>query len=161
MRYDSNGNPIIDTLGIDPSNLGAVNTRSNLAQGYDNAAPKSAVYSGGVAPAGTDVSGTNNAAGYLNPYTEYSNQEGLFGLTNGYWNNIGQASGLAGTAYNLYDSILGNKAQMFDTQMKAMKQNMANVKEDRAAHKTFQNNIGSGFNSAMGSGLAANSIKVG
>jgi hypothetical protein len=98
---------------------------------------------------------------YVDPLTLNNNQTGLFGLTNGYWNNIGQASGLAGTAYNLYDSILGNKAQMFDTQMKAMKQNMANVKEDRVAHKTFQNNIGSGFNSAMGSGLAANSIKVG
>ena len=94
-----------------------------------------------------------------NPLTLNNNQKGLFGLTNGYWNNIEKASGLAGTVYELYDSTLGNKAQMFDTQMKAMKQNMANVKEDRAAHKTFQNNIGSGFNQAMGSGLAANAVK--
>lgn len=159
MRYDSNGNPIIDELGIDPSNLGEINTRTNLAKSYENTAPKSVVYSGGIAPAGTDVSDTKKTTEYLNPYTEYSNQEGLFGLTNGYWNNIGQASGLAGTAYNLYDNILGNKAQMFDTQMKAMKQNMANVKEDRAAHKAFQNNLGSGFNQAMGSGLAASVVK--
>lgn len=99
--------------------------------------------------------------GYVDPYTLNNNQVGLFGLTNGYWNNIGQAAGLAGTAYNLYDNMLGNKAQMYKLQKSAMQQNMANIAEDRAAHKAFQGNIGSGFNQAMGSGLAANAAKVG
>lgn len=88
-------------------------------------------------------------------YYKYMNDEGLFGLKNGTWNNLGQAAGLAGTAYGLYDSLLGDKHDMFKTQMSALKQNMANVAEDRANHKAFQSNFGGGFNSAFGKGLAA------
>ena len=40
--------------------------------------------------------------------------------------------------------------------MGALKQNMANIKEDRANHQTYVKNIGGGFNSAFGNGLAAN-----
>lgn len=43
----------------------------------------------------------------------YNNAEGLFGFTNGTWNNLGQATGLLGTGYGLYDSLLGNKSKLF------------------------------------------------
>ena len=117
-------------------------------------------------PDGTLVTGdpiqsmASGTYGYKNPYLELNNQAGLFGMTNGTWNNLGQAAGLAGTAYNLYDSILGNKAQMYKTQMAGMKQNMANIAEDRAAHKAFQGNFGGGINSAFGSGLAGSAVRV-
>lgn len=96
----------------------------------------------------------------VNPLIENNNQVGLLGFTNGEWNNASQAAGLAGTAYNLYDNILGNKAQMYKTQMSAMRQNMANIAEDRANHAKFQGNFGGGFNSAFGSGLASTAVRV-
>lgn len=159
-QYDSEGNLIIPTLGISTSNLGSINTRTNLSQGYDNVSPKSTVYAGGVAPVGTDTSSASGVPTYLNPYTEYGNTEGLFGLTNNTWNNLGQAAGLAGTAYSLYDNILGNKAEMYKLQKSAMKQNMANIAEDRANHQKFVGNFGGAFNTAFkpaaaNSGLAA------
>lgn len=99
----------------------------------------------------------------VNPYTEYSNQIGLLGQTNGWWNNMGQAAGLAGTGIGIWNDTIGPKAQLYKTQMAAMKQNMANVKEDRANHQTYVANIGGGFNSAFkpGSGLAASASRVG
>ena len=96
----------------------------------------------------------------INSYTEYANSPGMFGLSNGAWNNMGQLSGLAGTAFNVYDNLFGNKADMYKTQMSAMKQNMANIAEDRANRKAFVGNIGNGFNKALGSGLAASGSTV-
>lgn len=114
---------------------------------------------------GSVVSSSMDAStsGYVNPMIEYGNQSGLFGLNNSTWNNMGQAAGLAGTTFNVYDNLWGNKADMYKTQMAAMKQNMANVKEDRANHQTYVANIGGGFNSAFkpGSGLAASASRVG
>lgn len=100
-----------------------------------------------------------NSTGHINPMIEYGNQTGLGGLTNSTWNNMGQAAGLAGTAFNVYDNLWGNKADMYKTQMNAMKQNMANIAEDRANHKAFVGNFGSGVNSALGGGLAASAVK--
>ena len=99
----------------------------------------------------------------VNPYTEYSNQIGLLGQTNGWWNNMGQAAGLAGTGIGIWNDTIGPKAQLYKTQMSAMKQNMANVAADRAKHQTYVANIGGGFNSAFkpGSGLAASAPRVG
>lgn len=111
---------------------------------------------------GSVVSSSMDAStpGYVNPMIEYGNQSGLFGLNNSTWNNAGQAAGLAGTAFNVYDNLWGNKADMYKTQMNAMKQNMANIAEDRANRKAFVGNFGSGVNSALGSGLAASAVKV-
>lgn len=95
-----------------------------------------------------------------NSYIDYSNAPGMFGLNNGQWNNLGQLSGLAGTAFNVYDNLWGNKADMYKTQMAAMKQNMANIAEDRANRKAFVGNFGSGVNSALGGGLAASAVKI-
>lgn len=99
----------------------------------------------------------------VNPYTEYSNQIGLLGQTNGWWNNMGQAAGLAGTGIGIWNDTIGPKSQLFKTQMAAMKQNMANVAADKANHQTYVANIGGGFNSAFkpGSGLAASAPRVG
>ena len=108
---------------------------------------------------GGTVNGITSTA-FKNPYLEYNSAPGLLGFTNGEWNNASQAAGLAGTTYNLYDNILGNKAQMYKTQMSAMKQNMANIAEDRANHAKFQGNFGGGFNSAFGSGLASTAVRV-
>lgn len=107
-----------------------------------------------AAPANKTIPGSDSI---LNEgsYYRYMKEPGLFGLENGTWNNLGQAAGLAGTVYGLYDGLLGDKHDMFKTQMKALKQNMANIAEDRAAHRTFQNNFGGGINSAFKGGLAA------
>lgn len=63
----------------------------------------------------------------------YLDKEGLFGVTQGTWGNLGQAAGLAGTAYGLYDSIWGNKADLF-------KEQLGMLKEQRAANQEMLTN---------------------
>lgn len=84
-----------------------------------------------------------------NPMIDYSNQSGLFGLTNGTWNNMGQAAGLLGTGYGLYDSILGNKAKLFKEQMGMLKDQRAQNKKMIADRETYKQNIGSGLANAF------------
>ena len=153
MAYDN-------LLGIPLDQLGTVSTRTNYAKSYSTDAPKSAAYVNGVAPVGTDIS-TNNVPAYLSPMAELNNQEGLFGLTNGYWNNLGQAAGLAGTTYGLYDSLLGNKANLFKEQMGMLKDQRASNAETMANRRKFKENIGGGFSNAFGGGLAASTARVG
>lgn len=153
MGYDN-------LLGIPLDQLGTVSTRTNYAKSYSTDVPKSAAYVNGVAPVGTDVS-TNNVPAYLNPMVELNNQEGLFGLTNGYWNNLGQAAGLAGTTYGLYDSLLGNKADLFKEKIGMMKDQRAYNTEIMANKRKFKENIGGGFSNAFSGGLAASTAKVG
>lgn len=86
-----------------------------------------------------------------NPMVDYSNQKGLFGLANGTWNNMGQAAGLLGTGYGLYDSILGNKSKLFKEQMGMLKDQRAQNKKMIADRETYKQNIGSGLANAFAS----------
>ena len=84
-----------------------------------------------------------------NPMIDYNNQSGLFGLTNGTWNNMGQAAGLLGTGYGLYDSLLGNKSKLFKEQMGMLKDQRAQNKKMIADRETYKQNIGSGLANAF------------
>lgn len=84
-----------------------------------------------------------------NPLVDYNNQTGLFGLANGTWNNIGQAAGLAGTGYGLYDSIFGNKAKLYKEQMGMLKDQRAQNKKMIADREAYKQNIGSGLANAF------------
>ena len=93
----------------------------------------------------------NPSSGSTNPMLGYNNAEGLFGLTNGTWNNMGQAAGLLGTGYGLYDSILGNKSKLFKEQMGMLKDQRAQNKKMIADRETYKQNIGSGLANAFAS----------
>ena len=84
-----------------------------------------------------------------NPLTDYNNQSGLFGLSNGTWSNMGQAAGLAGTGFQLYDSLFGNKSKLFKEQMGMLKDQRANNNRLIANNEKFKSNIGSGLASAF------------
>lgn len=103
------------------------------------------------------------SAAPVNPLTEVNNQAGLFGLTNGYWNNMGQAAGLAGTAYGLYDSMFGNTAEKNKLQMQGLRQNIDFAKKANDSHYAFTDKIGKGFEGAFSgggnTGLAASLAK--
>ena len=86
-----------------------------------------------------------------NPLIDYSNQSGLFGVSNGTWNNLGQAAGLAGAGYGLYDSLLGNKSKLFKEQMGMLKDQRAQNKKMIADRETYKQNIGSGLANAFAS----------
>jgi len=83
-----------------------------------------------------DITSTGNI-GSSNPMGSYLDKEGLFGLTNNTWNNLGQAAGLAGTAYGLYDSLLGNKAKLFKEQIGMLKEQRAANQEALANNRKF------------------------
>ena len=87
-----------------------------------------------------------------NPMLDYNNAEGLFGLTNGTWNNLGQMAGLAGAGYNLYDNLLGNKAKLFKEQIGSLKDQRAHNKQLIADRKQFKSNMGSGLANAFANG---------
>ena len=87
-----------------------------------------------------------------NTLLDYSNAEGMFGLTNGAWNNLGQLADLGGVGYNLYDNILGNKADLFKEQIGSLKDQRAHNKQLIADRKQFKGNIGSGLANAFANG---------
>ena len=87
-----------------------------------------------------------------NPMLDYNNAEGLFGFTNGTWNNLGQMAGLAGAGYNLYDNLFGNKADLFKEQIGSLKDQRAHNKQLIADRKQFKSNIGSGLANAFANG---------
>ena len=87
-----------------------------------------------------------------NPTLDYSNAEGMFGLTNGTWNNLGQISGLAGAGYNLYDGLFGNKSKLFKEQIGSLKDQRANNNQLIADRKQFKSNIGSGLSGSFANG---------
>ena len=72
-----------------------------------------------------------------NPMDTYLDKEGMFGLTNNQWGNLGQMSGLAGTAYELYDSMFGNKAKLFKEQLGMLKEQRAANQEMLANKRKF------------------------
>lgn len=77
---------------------------------------------------------TNTAS---NSMDTYLNKEGLFGITNQNWNNLGQAAGLAGTAYGLYDALAGNKSKLFKEQIGMLKEQRAANQESLANKRKF------------------------
>lgn len=87
-----------------------------------------------------------------NPMLDYNNAEGLFGFTNGTWNNLGQVSGIAGAGYELYDNLLGNKAKLFKEQIGSLKDQRAHNKQLIADRKQFKSNMGSGLANAFANG---------
>lgn len=93
-----------------------------------------------------------------NTHIDYANSEGLGGITQGQWNNLGQAAGLAGGMYNMYDSLLGNKADLYKQQIGNLKDQRAYNAQAIADKKQFKSNIGSGFSSAFSNGLAASRV---
>ena len=87
-----------------------------------------------------------------NPMLDYNNAEGLFGVSNGMWNNLGQVAGLAGAGYNLYDNLFGNKAELFKEQIGSLKDQRAHNKQLIADRKQFKSNMGSGLANAFANG---------
>lgn len=83
---------------------------------------------------------------------DYSNAPGMFGLSNGTWNNIGQISGLAGAGYNIYDGLFGNKSKLFKEQIGGLKDQRAHNNQLIADRKQFKSNIGSGLSGAFANG---------
>lgn len=69
----------------------------------------------------------------ITPMNAYLDKEGLFGITNQNWNNLGQAAGLAGSAYGLYDALAGNKSKLF-------KEQLGMLKDQRAANQEMLDN---------------------
>ena len=86
-----------------------------------------------------------------NPLTDYNNQSGLFGLTNGAWSNLGQMAGLAGTAYGLYDSLLGDKSKLFKEQIGMLRDQRKYNDKMIADRAKYKENIGSGLAAAFAS----------
>lgn len=86
-----------------------------------------------------------------NPLIDYNNQSGLFGVSNGTWNNVGQLAGLAGTAYGLYDSLLGNKSKLFKEQIGMLKDQRNYNAKMIADRDKYKGNIGSGLAAAFAS----------
>ena len=93
-----------------------------------------------------------------NTQIDYANSAGLGGLTQGQWNNLGQAAGLAGGMYNMYDSLFGNKADLYKEQIGNLKDQRAYNAQTIANQKKFKENIGSGFSGAFSNGLAASRV---
>ena len=83
---------------------------------------------------------------------DHSNTEGMFGLTNGTWNNLGQMAGLAGAGYNIYDGLFGNKAQLYKEQIGSLKDQRAHNNQLIADRKQFKSNIGSGLSGSFANG---------
>ena len=99
----------------------------------------------------------------INPLMEVNNAPGLMGLSNGQWNNMGQAAGLAGPPYGLYDSMFGNTAEKNKLQRQGLRQNIDFAKKANDSHYAFTGNIGKGFEGAFSgggnTGLAASLAK--
>ena len=93
-----------------------------------------------------------------NTQIDYANSAGLGGLTQGTWNNLGQAAGLAGGMYNMYDGLFGNKADLYKEQIGNLKDQRAYNAQTIANQKKFKENIGSGFSGAFSNGLAASRV---
>ena len=87
-----------------------------------------------------------------NQLLDYSNQEGMFGLTNGTLNGLGQIAGLAGAGYNIYDGLFGNKSKLYKEQIGSLKDQRAHNNQLIADRKQFKSNIGSGLSGSFANG---------
>ena len=95
---------------------------------------------------------SKTASSPTNLMLDYNNAEGLFGVSNGTWNNVGQMAGVAGAGYELYDNLLGNKAKLFKEQIGSLKDQRAHNKQLIADRKQFKSNMGSGLANAFANG---------
>lgn len=86
-----------------------------------------------------------------NPLTEYGNTTGLFGMKNSTLTGLGQLAGLAGTAYGLYDSLLGDKSKLFKEQIGMLKDQRNYNAKMIADRDKYKGNIGSGLAAAFAS----------
>ena len=93
-----------------------------------------------------------------NTHIDYANSPGLGRITQGQWNNVGQAAGLAGGLYNMYDGLFGNKADLYKQQIGNLKDQRAYNAQAIADKKQFKSNMGSGFSGAFSNGLAASKV---
>ena len=93
-----------------------------------------------------------------NTQIDYANSPGLGGFTHGQWNNASQGIGLAGGMSNMYDSMFGNKADLYKEQIGNLKDQRAYNTQTIANQKKFKENIGSGFSGAFSNGLAASRV---
>lgn len=91
-----------------------------------------------------------------NSYLDFANSPGLGGISQGKWNNMGQAAGLAGSVMNLYDQTLGNSAQLAKEKIGMLKEQRAANQEALANHRAFT----SVWNTAGNKGLAATSATL-
>ena len=96
--------------------------------------------------------GSINPSNTGNTVLDYSNAEGMFGLTNGTWNNLGQIAGVAGTGYKIYDGLFGNTSKLFKEQIGSLKDQRAHNNQLIADRKQFKSNIGSGFSGSFANG---------
>lgn len=87
--------------------------------------------------------------GNRNNYAAYMNEDGLFGVSHGTWDDMGKAAGIAGSAYNLYDNIWGNKADLYKEQIGNLRDQRAYNKELMANKRKYSQNIGSGLANAF------------
>lgn len=125
------------SMGISPEMYAGYDdaTKLSIGDSYRN------VGLGSISP-----SSTGNTA------LDYSNAEGMFGLTNGAWNNLGQMAGLAGAGYNIYDGLFGNKSKLFKEQIGSLKDQRAHNNQLIADRKQFKSNIGSGLSGSFANG---------
>jgi hypothetical protein len=85
------------------------------------------------------------------PLTEYGNTTGLFGMKNSTLTGMGQLAGLAGTAYGLYDSLLGDKSKLYKEQIGMLKDQRRYNDRMIADRAKYKENIGSGLAAAFAS----------
>ena len=111
---------------------------------------------GGTVGSGNELVSAGTTPAIVNPYQQFANSLGLGGISQGSWNNMGQAAGLAGTALNLYDQTLGNSAQLAKEKIGMLKEQRAANQEALANHRAFTNV----WNTAGNKGLAATSATL-
>ena len=86
-----------------------------------------------------------------NPLVEYGNTPGLFGIKNSTFAGMGQLAGLAGTAYGLYDSLLGDKSKLYKEQIGMLRDQRKYNDKMIADRAKYKENIGSGLAAAFAS----------
>ena len=95
--------------------------------------------------------GLNVGTSGSNPLVEYGNTPGLFGIKNSTLSGIGQFAGLAGTAYGLYDGLLGDKSKLFKEQIGMLRDQRKYNDKMIADRDAYKKNIGSGLAAAFAS----------
>lgn len=86
-----------------------------------------------------------------NPLIEYGNTPGLFGMKNSTLTGMGQLAGLAGTAYGLYDSLLGDKSKLYKEQIGMLRDQRKYNNKMIADRDKYKENVGSGLAAAFAS----------
>ena len=95
--------------------------------------------------------GLNVGTSGSNPLVEYGNTPGLFGIKNSTFTGMGQLAGLAGTAYGLYDSLLGDKSKLYKEQIGMLRDQRKYNDKMIADRDAYKKNIGSGLAAAFAS----------